>query len=148
MPEPTDPLGVLATTRAVVERAELVQIDRAAAARVAVDLACGERSPAAWDPTDHWQGQPERMANYLLVLDALNFCFWGDEPRWRVTIDGARLDGYRALAVALTRAMEAGVPLDAAAYLARITTDDLAHIFHGEGMIPLLPQRVDILGCA
>lgn len=142
MPEPTDALGVLATTRLVVDQAEHVRIDLDAVARTAEAFSQQDWRPPDWDPVHHWHDDPARTANYLLVLDALNFCFWDDEPRWRVIVDGERLDGYWALAAALTRAMRAGIPLDDAGYLAQITRDDLAEIFRGEGMIPLLDERV------
>ena len=46
-----------------------------------------------------------RFCNYLLVLEALNFCFWDDEPRWRVPYRGKlheetqteRLDSIRGV---------------------------------------------------
>ena len=85
--------------------------------------------------------KPEETANFILVLDALNFCFWG-EPRWVVTFEGQRYNGYWALAAALTRAMRQGIPLIDAEYLAQISEQQVATILAGEGTIPLLPERV------
>ena len=39
----------------------------------------GDGSPTTheWDPEGwHYEGQPSKVAQYLFVLDALNFCFW------------------------------------------------------------------------
>ncbi|HET9014482.1 MAG TPA: queuosine salvage family protein [Thermomicrobiaceae bacterium] len=139
-----DPLGVLASTRRVVERARQVRIEPGGVVRLADDLAGRDASPPPWNRDLHWSDGAERMANYLLVLDALNFSFWG-EPRWRVRYDGETLDGYWALAASLTRAMEAGVPLDDARYLTGIDREQLARILAGEHEIPLLDERARVL---
>ena len=77
----------------------------------------------------------------MLVLDALNFCFWG-EPRWRVEYDGRVLDGYWALAACLRRALEAGVPLLDPSYLASVDEAAARALFAGEAEIPLLADRI------
>lgn len=138
---------MLGSTRRVVERARDVRIDFEAAERVARELAGREIEPPAWDDELHWSGSPEETANFVLVLDALNFCFWSQrgEPRWRVTYQGSPVNGYTALAASLTGAMRRGVPLTDADYLATIALDDVAAIFQqpepSEGTIPLLDVR-------
>lgn len=138
----TDPLGVLETARRVVGQADLVRIGRDAAARVAKLLATQAATPPGWNRDLHWEGTPEQTTNYLLLLDALNFCFWG-EPRWRVTYQGKRYDGYWALAAALKRALENGLPLYDAAYLADLDAARLQRVFQGEHTIPLFDSRLD-----
>lgn len=138
----TDPLGVLETTRRVVDQADLVRIDRDAAMSVAKLLAIESATPPDWNRSLHWEGTPEQTANYLLLLDALNFCFWG-EPRWRVTYQGKRYDGYWALAAALKRAIEDGLPLYDASYLANLDAERLQRVFQGEHTIPLFDSRLD-----
>jgi hypothetical protein len=83
------------------------------------------------------------LANYLLVLEALNFCFWDDPPRWRVNAGSAAHDGYWALAAALYRALrEDATPLCDARWMADVTEPALAHLLRGEGRpIPLLAAR-------
>ena len=135
-----DALGVLATTRPVVETADHVQIDPAVARAVAERLASGELAVPAWNDRYHYSGPPADTALAILVLDALNFCFWG-EPRWRVHYQGETLDGYWALAAALKRSIHDGVlPLDASR-LAEIGTDTLGQALAGESEIPLLAER-------
>ncbi|MGH6912311.1 MAG: queuosine salvage family protein, partial [Geminicoccales bacterium] len=60
----------------------------------------------------------------MLVLDALNFCFWplpgSAGPRWSVTYRGVTHNGYLALAAALRRAVERGVPLADQEYLSSL----------------------------
>ncbi len=71
--------------------------------------------------------------NWLLLLDALNFCFWAERgrTRWQVEYRGEMLGGYWAEAAALTRAVEEGYPLWDAQYLSDLSREDLAHILRG-----------------
>lgn len=139
-----DPFGVLATTRRVVDVANAVRINPQAIEELAKRITTRDLIPVEWENNLHWSAGPDATANYILVLDALNFCFWG-EPRWVVSYQGNRYNGYAALAAALTRALSAGVPLTDAAYLSTIEESQLATILAGEYAIPLLHERVDNL---
>ncbi|MBI3978378.1 MAG: hypothetical protein HY331_09350 [Chloroflexi bacterium] len=136
-----DPLGVLQTTRPVVERARTVRIDPAAVESLAARFVREELRPPAWDQEIHFDDGTWRTANYVVALDALNFCFWG-EPRWTVVLDGRRLNGYWALAVAVKRAVVAGVPIWDADFLGALTRAGLADILRGDGEIPMLDERL------
>jgi hypothetical protein len=136
----SDPLGVLTTTRRVVDAAKTVTINHQAIEALAGRIIAHDLSPAEWESDLHWIGDPDATANYILVLDALNFCFWG-ELRWVVDYEGQRYNGYSALAAALTRALNSGVPLTEAAFLATIDDSQLAAILAGEYTIPLLRER-------
>lgn len=139
-----DRLAVLSSTFWVIERSRSVALEPTAVAAVAAQLAAGEFAPPPWNTHYHLTGTPAETAFYLLVLDTLNFCFWG-EPRWRISFEGELLDGYWALAAALKRALHTGeLRLDAAA-LATMTNERLAVLLAGEGTIPLLAERVTAL---
>src|SRR5581483_9671223 len=121
---------VLATTRFVVENARYVAIDHERVAAVADDL-IARRAPAfAYDCARHVCGTEPWIANFVLVLDTLNFCFWPDpgQPRWRVSARGETLDGYWALVAALRRALDEGVPLTDARYLANVCDAEVTHL--------------------
>ena len=60
-----DPLGVLATTRRVVDRARLVAIDDAAIARLAGRLAAHDVVAPAWRVWPHWWDDSGRAAETL-----------------------------------------------------------------------------------
>lgn len=136
-----DPLGVLASTRRVVDRARLVSIDDAAVARLAARLAARDVAAPAWRVWPHWWGDEGRTSTYVLILDALNFSFWGD-PKWRVSFEGRTVDGYWALAAALRRAIDEGVPILEPARLAEMDAATVRHLFRGEAEIPLVAARV------
>jgi hypothetical protein len=139
----TDQLGVLTSTRRAVELSRYVHVDEAALFALSPGLARRITSPG-WDPRYHFVDGTERTATWLLVLDTLNFSFWG-EPRWRVEYRGELLNGYTALAAALTRAVEEGVPITDAGYLANLTMAELARVLRGEGTIPMLDRRLENL---
>lgn len=150
--EADDPLGILRSTAAVVRTADDVAIDMDAIAKVADDLSHRDAMPE-WDAALHYRatgpGGDERTAMWILVLDALNFCFWGQgtDPsfRWRVEWRGELVDGYVALVAALTRAVQSDVPLHDASFLANIDDETVEAILapaEGHDLIPLLHHRV------
>jgi hypothetical protein len=135
-------LGVLEAVEAVVDQADLVRVDPAAVERFA-ELQGGALVARAHPDPETYLGfadGTDRTAQYVLVADAMNFSFWG-EPKWTVTIDGRRLDGWWAFVGALRRALEEGWPLLDARWLRRARTEDLAQVFRGEGELPLLEAR-------
>jgi Queuosine salvage protein len=143
-----DMLGVLSGVAPVVREGALVTLDAEATARMAVRWAAQPWPPVAPDfAAMHYHGEAEPTANWMLLTDALNFCFWGEpgQPRWTVEWRGKTWDGYYALAAALTRAMEEGVPLTNAGYLAELTDSQLAEVLRpapGYPEIPLFAERL------
>lgn len=147
-PDP-DRLGVLRSTAPVVREGRSVTIVTDAIAALADDWA-GTPWPehSGLNALHYSSTNPARTANWILVLDALNFSFWGEPgaPRWRIEWRGATLDGYNALAAALTRAVEdEGVPLWDASFLANISAGELEHILRpvsDSPPIPLFTERL------
>jgi hypothetical protein len=145
-----DPLGVLTSTRFVMERAESVRLDPEALARIAGELGPLMTAAPDWHDARHFSDGTWRTAGWVLVLDALNFCFWSQTPeRWLVEWKGRLEDGYWALAAALTRAAEEGRPIWDPAYVQSLTPRDVAHILRpydeNAPEIPLFPLRVQNL---
>jgi Potential Queuosine, Q, salvage protein family len=146
-PPADDRLGVLTGAARVLREAPHVQLDPDAIERLAARWA-NERWPENTAfPEMHYFDGTERTLNWLLLLDALNFCFWAfpNEPRWRVEWRGEMLDGYNALAAALSRAMDVGQPLHDAAYIANLDEETLAAILRpapDAAPIPLFAARL------
>ncbi|KAJ2756066.1 hypothetical protein GGI19_001127 [Coemansia pectinata] len=87
---------------------------------------------------------------WIFLVDALNFSFWSDQPhcQYSVTLDGKTYQGYWTLCAAVNRALAAGVPVTDAAYYAKASDEELAHVFRGdEGVesMPLLGERIKVL---
>lgn len=155
--EQEDRLGVLTTTREVVLQARMVRIDPARVERLAEGLANEARQAGgenaaliapAWPEHYHFFDGTERTVNWMLLLDAVNFCFWGDkgQKRWQIEYHGEILNGYWAEAAALRRAIEEGKPLWDARYLSNIDQQEMATIWRGisadEPGIPLFEERL------
>ena len=143
-PPADDALGVLTSTALVVHKSPWVRLDPGAVTRFA-------RAHRETPPPQHEEEalhctflEPQRFLNYLVALEALNFCFWDSEPRWRVRHEGRVYDGYWALAAALRRAIrEDGLELWDAGFLAGLDMPQVSRLLRGEGRpIPLLEQRL------
>jgi len=146
-----DSLRVLGSTRPLIEAARSVAIVPEAVERTADLLEDAKLSPPEWEAAGlHFRDGTWRTAAWVLVLDALNFCFWswpGDRSdRWTVDYAGSRFDGYWALVAALRNAVDRGQPLWDADYLLAAPDAELAAIFApaepGGAPIPMLDRRV------
>jgi len=140
-------MEVLSSTRAVLAQAKFVKIDK----KAILDLACqwvkNKPKLPKWDRVHHFFNGSENTLQYLFLVDSLNFCFWPKkiQSRWRINYQGERLGGYYGLASSLKRAVEQGVPILKANYLAGISQKDLAYIFRGQGAMPLFKKRLAIV---
>jgi hypothetical protein len=149
LPE-SDRAGILSSTRTVVEQGENVWINMEQVIALCeqwVEEAQQTENAVVveqWNTQYHFYDGSERTVNWLLVLDALNFCFWGqkDQPGWSIDYQGEILNGYWAEAASLKRAVEEGIPLWDARFLKTISRETMAQIFRGSQTIPLLEQRV------
>ncbi len=107
----------------------------------------GNNPVPPWEGRYHFRGEEELTLRYLLVLDALNFCFWpplpGTGAKWAVPGPGGeQLTGYFALAWALRKAAEDDPLFFDPHALITIDGDRLRAVL---GEIPLLPWRVGAL---
>ncbi len=137
-------MDVLESTQRVVEQCQLVSIDHEATLALAEKWAQDGVKVPDWDHTYHYSGPPELTANYIMVLDTLNFSFWG-EPRWKIEFNGNTLSGYWAFAASLTRAVQEGIPVLDPKYLASISYENAGYIFRGQADIPMRSERCGII---
>jgi hypothetical protein len=134
----------------VIDHARHVRIDHDAVEEAARQLAREAAPLPEWDVELHPIGRDEdETATLMLVLDALNFCFWplpgSGGPRWSVTYRGTTHNGYAALAAALRRATEQDVPLADPDYLAGLELEQVRELLAGDPEtqdIPLLEARL------
>lgn len=147
-----DPFGIRDATARVMSETPWVAIDQDAIDRVAESMRSDWSDPPAWDDTLHFRGTPVETAGWVVVLDALNYCFWaqGDDPdvRWRVTWRGTTHNGYDALAAALHRAVvDDGYPIWDAAWLRDIPLETVSHLLRGDEGCPPIPLLRDRMAC-
>jgi hypothetical protein len=131
----------------VAEASHQVRIEEAAVYRYARECLDGRMGVPPWELAYHFFDGTQETVSYLLVLDSLNFCFWPlpGRKRWEIDYRSKRLSGYYALAASLKRAVESGIPITMAGYLAEVSLDNLKGILGGRGELQLLEQRVKIL---
>jgi hypothetical protein len=122
-----DPLGVRAACAAVVERARDVRIGPLD--RLLDEIA--DRPVPPWDGSRHYAGPPDRTLRYMLVVDTVNFSFWGGTA-----------GGYWQLAERLRDAFAAGDELSEPATLAVVTAGRLRDLL---GDLPMLEERAEAL---
>jgi hypothetical protein len=131
--DPALPLAeVRRTTAAVVAAARHVAIVDDAVADLATRLAAEPTPGQPWDTAIHFADDGPLTAHYVLVLDALNFCFWPD-PAW----------SYRRLARTLTHVLREDPAFFAAHRLAELSAGNLRRWLDED--MPLADERVRLL---
>ena len=93
--------------------------------------ALADRPVPAWDVRRHYLGSPDRVLRYLLVLDTINFSFWGGTA-----------GGYNQLAERLRDLFREGDELAEGARLAHVTAERLRELL---GDFPMLDERAAAL---
>jgi len=138
---------VLETTRHVKERSQQVTIDKQALADFSKKLIEDEIEIPPWNYDYHFFDGGHKTVAYLLILDSINFCFWPKpgEVKWEVQYKSETLTGYYALAASLKKALDSGVPITRADYLAELPVGALRQILSGKGELQLMEERVRIL---
>ncbi|MGC9333038.1 MAG: queuosine 5'-phosphate N-glycosylase/hydrolase [Anaerolineae bacterium] len=136
-----DPLGIREGARFVVNASQQVAIDRDALAAYCRELARQTEIPKPeWESELHYTGDQETTVAYVFCLDTVNFSFWGD-PKWRWPYRGQWLDGYWALAAALSEAVTTNPGFVDAESLSQLQADGLQRVLGGMPTIPLLEER-------
>lgn len=90
----------------------------------------------------HPKNDDPRAADWIFVLDTLNFSFWTDTGAAKWKVNGET--GYFAFCAAIKRAIDDGKPMWDPKYYSQITEEDAKVIFRGddETDIPLLQDRI------
>ncbi len=138
---------VLKTAKAVSRKSLQVLIEDEALEQFCRDWMQERAGVPAWDVQCHSFDNSEDTVFYLLVLDSLNFCFWppSGHAKWEIEYKSKRYSGYYALAAAVKRAIESGVPINRADYLAELSFDQLLQLLGGRGELQLLKPRLRVL---
>ncbi|MBQ7502047.1 queuosine salvage family protein [bacterium] len=141
-------VNVLETTEQVRKESKFVRINLEAIKKYCREWSQTPFITPPWDTEVHWDGKGRRLANYILLLDCLNFCFWPDlgQPKWQISYKGKVMGGYQALAASLKRAVENGIPVTDAHWMAEADLKQVKEIFAGidpQTDIPLLDKRLE-----
>lgn len=78
----------------------------------------------------------EKIINFMLIFDSIDYCFWG-QPKWTIeTIDGKK-DGYDALLYALLNYVKNLGKID----FTSVSFEEFSNILKGNVEIPFLRER-------
>ncbi len=133
---------VLESVEAVVKNSRYVSIDEQAVynwAKSIVDCQFADDK----DDSLLFRGSQSDCANFALISDALNFCFWSDEP-WEVEYKGRNWTRTFAMMAGLLKAIEKEPAWLTADRWIKADTLDVARMFSGIGEIPMSRRRVEI----
>lgn len=135
---------VLASCNRVVDLASQVAIDTHALQAWARDLAAEFDAGPSANQLLAISSDADAVANFVLLVDALNFCFWSDAG-WEVEYDGKVWTRTLAMEASLRRLMtEDSSWLDPGRW-AVVSRSQVEHVFRGQGSIPLLDRRVEVM---
>lgn len=135
---------VLDSTRSVVERANHVRIDDAAVHRWARGVSTDDLRPAHHTLPAQLPGSREELANLVLLLDALNFCFWSPNPittAWR----GRTYHRYEAMFVSLMVAARHDPQWFDARYWIDVPSEVIREALYDKGELLMLDERERII---
>ncbi|MHC4611610.1 MAG: queuosine salvage family protein [Planctomycetota bacterium] len=135
---------VLESCQAVAGGARFVGIDSQAARRWA-DTCTADALQMPTVPDElRFSGSRDDCANLVLLLDCLNFCFWSDGP-WSVEFRGRTWRRTFAMYASVLRAVNHDAAWLQPQRWAEADADMVTRLFRGEGEIPLLEKRQEVL---
>ncbi len=134
------------TTRPIVEQARLVSLNDAAIEAWSRSVDAAELRPAAHELLTHLPGSREQLANLVLLIDSLNFCFWSDNPiriQWR----GRMYERFNAMFISLLLAAKSDPRWCRAEYWLDVPGREIREILggKGDGRLLLLDEREKII---
>ncbi|RIK66700.1 MAG: hypothetical protein DCC65_09170 [Planctomycetota bacterium] len=135
---------VLESTRPVVEGAMHVAIDDEAIARWAHEVSPVALRPAGHELLSMLAGSQEKLANLVLLIDALNFCFWSSDPlrfEWR----GRTYERFNAMFVSLLLAARYEPGWYDPRFWLEVPADEIRQVLGGKGELLLMDEREKII---
>ncbi len=127
-----------------MEQARLVSIDEAAVGRWAKETPQDALKPLGHELIGQLTGSQEGLANLVLLIDALNFCFWSGNPlqfEWR----GTTYHRYEAMFVSIMLAARYEPKWRDAEYWVSVPSEELRETLSGKGELLLLDEREQIV---
>lgn len=132
------------STAAVMKQARLVRIDDAAVDRWADLVSPAALKPACHELYAHLAGSQEQLANLILLIDSLNFCFWSANPlrfEWR----GKTYHRFEAMFVSILLAARYDRRWYDAAFWVDGPAEEIRDVLAGKGELLLLDERERIV---
>jgi len=135
---------VLESTQAVVQHATQVTVDDAAIDRWARRVPPGALNPGGHDLWEHLPGSQAQLANLVLLIESLNFCFWSADPisiQWR----GRTYERFNAMLVSIMLAAKYDPLWCEAEYWVSVPSEEIRQVLSGKGELLLMDERERII---
>lgn len=135
---------VVESTRPVVESATSVSIDDEAIARWVKEISRDALRPSGHDLLGKLSGTPGQLANLVLLIDALNFCFWSSNPlkiEWR----GVTYERFQAMLVSILLAVRHEPAWFDPQYWLEAPAEEIRQVLSGSGELLLMDERERII---
>jgi len=134
------------TTKQVIKQAKNVRIDISKLKEAAKKLSRGDFGKPVWSAEFHLQtDNKEAMLAYIILIDAVNFCFWSEKERWKIIYQKKTYNGYIALALAMKNYFDKNPEKANLKYFASISFSDFVSLLGGEGKLLFLKERLKII---
>lgn len=134
---------VLETTEPVAASARHVRIDSAAVERWAAGVLREDLRPTGHSLLTDLPGDREQLANLVLMIDALNFCFWGPQPVHLT--GGVEHRGFNAMLAAISEAARQDARWFDPRFWCEATPGEFRLAVSPSGEMPMLHERQRIL---
>ena len=123
----------------MIESAEFVRVNDDAVSRWADAVAPGQLRPAGHSLLAALPGNREQIANLVLLIDALNFCFWGPQPTY--ASNGATHRGFNAMLAAVIDAARREPRWFDARFWCDVSSSEFGAAVSPGGDLPMLAER-------
>lgn len=134
------------TTLFVVKNAKDVKINKEKVKELAEEWIKNGVEKPLWPEGFHLQTKdPQKLLDYLIILDSVNFCFWSKKQRWQIKYKGKNYNGYYALSLALKKFFEENSEKANLDYLSKISFEEFRKILQGGKNLLFLKKRWQIV---
>ncbi len=133
------------TTLFAVQNSKNVSINSEKISQLARNWAEKKVKVPKWEFNLHLSSKNAvKQLDYLVILDALNFCFWSKNKKnkWMINYQKKWIGGYFALSLALRRFFENSD--HRLSYFQKISFSEFKEIFTGRNKMPFLEKRWQI----
>ncbi len=135
---------VLETTKSVVDRALDVSIDEDVIARWAREFDTSQLRLHGENLLAYLPSRLNQLANLVLLIDALNFCFWSDDPihiKW----GSKTYHRFNAMLVSIIQAVKYKPQWCDANYWLEATTEDIRELLVKTGTLLMMEEREEVI---
>lgn len=134
------------TTAFVARNAKDVKINKGKIKELADEWVKNGIEKSLWPEDFHLHAKDrQKLLDYLIVLDSLNFCFWSKNQRWKIKYKGKQYNGYYALSLALKKFFEENHQKASLEYFSNVSFDEFKDILQGGKNLLFLKKRWQIV---